>query len=98
MTELMCDDDGYPLYDRTREHLGSTDAFIVAVRAQLLEAVKRFRDTGRVPANVTDVSWDRVRSASVLLDADVDWRAHSKSARSADSGQPPSDDLPLIID
>ncbi|MGI9614058.1 MAG: Rieske 2Fe-2S domain-containing protein [Acidimicrobiales bacterium] len=98
MTELMCDDDGYPLYDRTQEHLGSTDAFVIAVRAQLIDAAKQHRDTGQVPANVHDVSWDRVRAASVLLDADIDWRAHSKLARSADSDQPPSDDVPLIID
>ncbi len=98
MTELMCDAEGNPLYDRTQEHLGSTDAFIIAVRAQLLAAVKGLRDTGTLPANVDDVSWDRVRAASVILPSDVDWKAHSKLARSADSGDPPSDDLPLIID
>lgn len=98
MTELMCGFDGEPLYDRTQEHLGSTDAFVSAVRAQLIGAAKRFRDNGEVPANVDDVSWDRVRAASVLLPSDVDWRAQTKQARSADSGQPPSNDVPLIID
>jgi phthalate 4,5-dioxygenase oxygenase subunit len=98
MTELMCGFDGEPLYDRTQENLGSTDAFVIAVRAQLLGAVKRFRDSGQLPVNVDDVSHDRIRAASVLLPADVDWKAHSKEARSADSGQPPSDDVPLIID
>lgn len=98
MTELMCDAWGDPLYDRTQEHLGSTDAFIIAVRAQLLAAAKRLRDTGQGPPNVDDVSWDRVRAASVLLADDIDWRAHTKLARSADSGNPPSDDVPLIID
>ena len=98
MTELMCNDAGEPLYDRTQEHLGSTDAFVIAVRSQLLAAAKRFRDTGQLPPNIDDVSWDRVRAASVMLDSDVDWKAHSKLARSADSGQPPSDDVPLIID
>lgn len=98
MTELMCNDAGEPIYDRTQEHLGSTDAFVIAVRAQLLAAAKRLRDTGEVPPNVNDVSWNRVRSASVLLPSDVDWRSHSKQARSADSAEPPSDDVPLIID
>lgn len=98
MTELMCNDAGEPVYDRTQEHLGSTDAFVIAVRAQLLAATKRLRDTGEAPANVDDVSWDRVRAASVVLPNDVDWRSHSKLARSADSGDPPSDDVPLIID
>lgn len=98
MTELMCNADGEPLYDRTQEHLGSTDAFVTAVRAQLLHAVKRHRDTGEVPVNVDDVTWDRQRAASILLPRDVDWRSHSKQARSADSGDPPSDDVPLIVD
>ncbi|MGF1596939.1 MAG: Rieske 2Fe-2S domain-containing protein [Acidimicrobiales bacterium] len=98
MTELMCGADGEPLYDRTQEHLGSTDAMVIAVRAQLLAAAKRLRDNGTLPVNVDDVSFDRVRAASIMLDDDVDWRAHSKLARSADSGNPPSDDVPLIID
>lgn len=99
MTELMCDPaTGEPLYDRTREHLGSTDAMVIAVRAQLLRAAKRFRDTGEVPANVDEVSLDRVRCASVLLPNDVDWREASASARNADSGVGPSDDVALIID
>jgi phthalate 4,5-dioxygenase len=98
MTELMCGFDGEPLYDRTQENLGSTDAFVIAVRAQLTSAAKRYRDTGQLPVNVDDVSHDRVRAASVLLPSDLDWKAHSKIARSADSGQLPSDDVPLIID
>ena len=98
MTELMCSFDGEPLYDRTQENLGSTDAFVIAVRSQLINAAKRFRDTGQLPPNVRDVSFDRIRAASVLIPDDVDWKAHSKEARNADSGQPPSDDVPLIID
>lgn len=98
MTELMCDADGNPLYDRSQEHLGSTDAMVIAVRAQLLNAAKRHRDNGSVPPNLDDVSFDRVRAASVLIPDDVDWKAHSKLARSADSGDGPSNDVPLIID
>lgn len=98
MTELMCSFDGEPLYDRTQENLGSTDAFVIAVRSQLINAAKRFQDTGQLPPNVEDVSFDRIRAASVLIPSDVDWKAHSKEARNADSGQAPSDDVPLIID
>ena len=99
MTELMCDPaTGEPLYDRTREHLGSTDAMVIAVRAQLLHAAKQLRDTGTLPPNVDDVSFDRVRCASVLLPNDLEWRTASAAARSADSGVAPSDDVPLIID
>lgn len=98
MTELMCGFDGEPLYDRTQENLGSTDAFVIAVRAQLIKAAKELREKDRLPANVKDVSFDRVRAVSLLIPNDVDWRAYSKDARSADTGGPAADDVPLIID
>jgi phthalate 4,5-dioxygenase len=99
MTELMCDPaTGEALYDRTQENLGSTDAMVIAVRAQLINAAKRFRDDGAPPVNVDDVSFDRVRCASVLLPPNVDWRVESAPARNADSGRPISDDVALIID
>ena len=65
MTELMCDAEGQPIYDRTQEHLGSSDAMVIAVRKQLLHAVVRLHDGGGVPANVDNVMLDRVRSASL---------------------------------
>jgi hypothetical protein len=51
MTELMCNDKGEPIYDRTQEHLTSSDAMIIAVRKQLLDAVTNLRDAGKVPPN-----------------------------------------------
>jgi phthalate 4,5-dioxygenase len=55
MTELMCNERGEAIYDRTQEHLTSSDAMIIAVRKQLLAAVKKLRDTGEAPANVDGV-------------------------------------------
>ena len=96
MTELMCDANGEPIYDRTQEHLGSSDAMVIAVRKQLLQAVRRMQDGGSPPANVDDVGLDRVRSASLRLPLDADWKSISEAARNADSGCPPSADMPLI--
>ena len=98
MTELMCNDDEEPVYDRSREHLGSSDAMVIAVRKQLLNAVLRLQDGANVPANVDDVSLDRVRPASMRLPVGVDWRTLSQAARDVDSGLPPATDLPLIFD
>ncbi len=97
MTELMCAPDGEPIYDRTQEHLGSSDQMVIAVRAQLVAAAKGLRDEGTVPPNVDDVSLDRVRSASLVLEPDADWRTLSADARRADSGAPIASDVPLII-
>ena len=97
MTELMCDDEGNPIYDRSREHLGSSDAMVITVRRQLLHAVVRLHDGGGVPANVENVHLDRVRSASLRLPVGADWKSISEAPRNADSGQPPAADLPLIM-
>jgi len=98
MTELMCGPDDEPLYDRTQEHLGSSDAMVVAVRSQLLAAAKALRDEGAVPANVDDVSLDRVRAVSRLLPEDDDWRAMTEVGRDADSGGGVVSEVPLILD
>ena len=87
MTELMCNEDGIePIYDRSKEHLGSTDSMVIYVRRAVLRASKALRDEGKVPANVDDVSLDRVRSASILLKENDDWIAETEDARNAAKG------------
>ena len=98
MTELMCSADGEPLYDRTQENLGSSDAMIIAVRAQLLTAARAFRDSGQLPPNLEDPDLDRVRAATVILPDDADWRNFSEAARNADGGVPVAAAIPLIMD
>ncbi len=97
MTELMCSDDGEPLYDRTQEHLGSSDAQVALVRRQLLQAVTDLRDQKKVPPNVDDVKLDRVRSASHIFPVNADWRTLSEGSRDVDSGAPVAAEVPLII-
>ena len=97
MTELMCNDAGEPIYDRTQEHLSSCDAMIVAVRKQLLEAAKRLSEKSEVPANVDDVELDKVRPASLKLPIDADWKAASEVARRVNPGQPSAGDVPTIL-
>ena len=96
MTELMCGPDGEPLYDRTQEHLGTSDAMIIMMRSQLLQAVKHMEKTGEAPPNVDDVSLDRVRCATVVLPAGSDWVKDSEMARNADSGDGISFDHHLV--
>ena len=42
MTETMG-----PIYDRTQEHLGTTDAMVIFVRRRLIDAARALRDAGR---------------------------------------------------
>ena len=97
MTELMCSDNGEPLYDRTQEHLGSSDAQVALVRRQLIEAAVAHRDQGKLPENVDNVKLDRVRSASLIYAVDADWRTLSAPSRDVDSGAPVGAEVPLII-
>jgi phenylpropionate dioxygenase-like ring-hydroxylating dioxygenase large terminal subunit len=98
MTELMCGDNGEPIYDRTKEHLGSSDQMVSAVRKQLLEAVRKRRHAGELPANLDDPGLDRVRAATMLLPADSNWRSESEKARIAEPGRPAAYEVPLIMD
>jgi hypothetical protein len=89
MTELMCNEDGIePIYDRSKEHLGTTDAMVITTRRLMIRAAKAFRDQGTLPPNVDNAELDRVRSASVILPAGADWVAETEVVRNSDGGQP----------
>ncbi len=83
MTETMG-----PIYDRTQEHLGTTDAMVIFVRRQLINAAKALREQGAVPANVEDPNLCRVRPASILLPEGESWVAATEAARKSDAGVP----------
>ena len=83
MTETMG-----PIYDRTQEHLGTTDAMVIYVRRRLIEAAWALRDQGVAPANVADGSMCRVRPASVLLPEGDSWISATEKSRQSDAGVP----------
>ncbi len=97
MTELMTNDREEPVYDRSKEHLSASDAMIIAVRRQLINAAIRLKEDGVTPENVDNVDLDKVRSASLRLPAGSDWRELSEPARRATEGKPSAADLPLVI-
>ena len=90
MTETMG-----PIYDRTQEHLATTDAMVIYVRRRLLEAARRLGEDGSVPANVDDTSLARIRPASVLLAEGDSWITATEKARDADAGVPIAS-IPLV--
>jgi hypothetical protein len=77
-----------PIYDRTQEHLGTTDAMVIHVRRRLLDAARTLRDQGTVPPNVDDPRLCRVRPASALLPEGVSWITTTEKARQSDAGVP----------
>jgi phenylpropionate dioxygenase-like ring-hydroxylating dioxygenase large terminal subunit len=82
MTETMG-----PIYDRTQEHLGTTDAMVIFMRRRLLDAAAALA-AGTVPANVDDPALYRVRPASIVLPEGESWITATEKARQADAGVP----------
>jgi len=62
-----------PIYDRTREHLGSTDALIIRTRRKLIKVAKDFRDHGILPPGVDEPHLYHMRSGEFILPRSVDW-------------------------
>ncbi len=66
-----------PVYDRTREHLGTSDTAIMRVRRQLMRAAKALLEDEEPPAGVQHPEIYRVRGAAALLPPDADWVAET---------------------
>ncbi len=69
-----------PIMDRTKEHLGVTDAAIIRTRRRLLEAIRTLEDRGEAPA-VDKPELYATRSGWCILPSDVDWWEGSEELR-----------------
>jgi hypothetical protein len=70
-----------PIYDRTQEHLGTSDAMVIRTRRRAINAAKALRDTGEVPPGVDDPAVYRCRSGGVILPRAADWLDATKELR-----------------
>jgi hypothetical protein len=68
MTETMG-----PIYDRSHEHLGTTDQFIIRVRRKLIAMARALRDEGVVPYGVDHPEVYRQRSGEMVLPRRQTW-------------------------
>ena len=62
-----------PLYDRTTEHLASSDMMIIRVRRRLLMAARALAEQGVTPPGVDDPEVFAARAGGVFLPRDADW-------------------------
>jgi phenylpropionate dioxygenase-like ring-hydroxylating dioxygenase large terminal subunit len=62
-----------PIYDRTHEHLGTTDSMIIRARRRWIAAAKAFRDHGVLPGVVDNPRLYRQRSGDCILPRSLDW-------------------------
>ena len=61
------------VYDRTNEHLGTSDTMVIQVRRRLIQAARDLRDHGTIPPGVDNPEWYRFRSASGTLPKGDSW-------------------------
>jgi len=84
-----------PIFDRTSECLGSTDAMIIRVRRRLIAAATALRDRGVVPPGVDQPEAYRVRSGGAFLPEDANWLEATQQWRAAFVDHPDLD--PSIV-
>jgi hypothetical protein len=72
-----------PIYERSHEHLGTSDAMIIRTRRRAIAAAVALRDQGVVPAGVDNPEVFRYRNGWVILPKSVDWLEGTREQREA---------------
>jgi len=72
-----------PIYDRSQEHLGTSDAMVIRTRRRVINAARALRDSAATPPGVDTPEVYRHRSGGVILPHDADWLEATKGLRQA---------------
>lgn len=71
--DAACQSGVSPIYDRSQEHLGTSDTGIVRTRRLLFDALRRLQADGQRPASVDDAQLFMVRAVSLTVPSGGDW-------------------------
>lgn len=71
--DFMATESMGPIYDRTREHLGTTDVSIIRMRSILLNAARGLAE-GKEPPAVGEADYRSIRGSEKILAPGEDWR------------------------
>jgi hypothetical protein len=82
------------IFDRQREHLGSSDTMVIRVRRRMLAAAEALAERGTVPPGVDNPEVYAVRAGGVFLSRDQDWLKATERLRQGFTVHP---DLDLSI-
>ena len=64
-----------PLTDWTTEHLGQADVVVAHMRQRMVEAARRFVETGEVAEVDASIPLDRVRGGGSIIPTDAPWES-----------------------
>jgi hypothetical protein len=71
------------IYDRTLEHLGSSDAMVIRTRRRLLDAARALGERGTIPPGVDHPEVYRQRSGGVIVPEGISWVEATAQLRKA---------------
>ena len=71
------------IYDRSHEHLGTSDSMVIRTRRRLINAARAFAEQGVMPPGVDNTEMYLTRSGGVILPNEVDWLEATASLRKA---------------
>jgi len=71
------------IYDRSHEHLGTSDAMVIRTRRRLINAATALRDDGIIPPGVDNPAIYETRSGGAILPVSADWLDATASLRKA---------------
>ncbi len=69
------------IYNRTREHLGTSDSMIIRARRRWIAMAHEVYEKGVVPPGVDNPQMYRQRSGEVILPRNVDWWDGTRALR-----------------
>ena len=70
-----------PIYDRSREHLGTTEGLIIRTRRRWINAAKALAENRTAPPGAEDAAIYGQRSGTIILPRSVDWWEATKERR-----------------
>jgi phthalate 4,5-dioxygenase oxygenase subunit len=70
--QMITESEG-PVYDRSTEHLGTSDIMIIHLRRRMINAAHALQSDGITPPGVDDPEVYAERSGGVVLPSDADW-------------------------
>jgi phthalate 4,5-dioxygenase oxygenase subunit len=87
------------IYQRDKEHLGTSDKAIIRTRARLLGIAKAMRDRQEAPPAAFEPEKFRLRSCAIHLGRDVDWVEATKDWLAAKSTEAPPEriEVPMAV-
>jgi phthalate 4,5-dioxygenase oxygenase subunit len=78
--QMITESEG-PIYDRSTEHLGTSDVMVIHLRRRMIAAAHALANEGVVPPGVDDPKVYAQRSGGVVLPKDADWVAATEDLR-----------------